>query len=152
MKKQDKIVIVAAIAFLAYTLTLSLFGPVVSSLQASKTLGNTGSVTAIGVEVYQNSNGSNPVTSFNWGQISPNSTKTETCYIENTGNQSLTLSMSASSWSPTNCTQYMTLSWNLAGATLSGGQIKTAVFTLTVSPTIQGITNFSFDVTIVGSS
>ena len=152
MKKQDKIVIIATVVLLTYTLSLSFLGPVVSSLQASKTLGNNGSVTAVGVGVYWNSNGTDPVASFDWGMISPNTNRTETCYVENTGNQNLTLSMSTSSWNPTNCTQYMTFSWNLAGATLSAGQIKTAVFTLEISPSVQGITNFSFEITIVGSS
>jgi hypothetical protein len=152
MKRQDKIVVTAAIVLLAYTLSLSLLGPVVSSLQTNKTIASSGSVRAMGVGVYWNSNGTNPVTSLNWGMISPNSTESETCYIENTGNQTLTLSMSASSWSPANCTLFMQLSWNLTGATLSGGQTKAALFSLEVLPSVEGITAFSFDVTIVGSS
>jgi hypothetical protein len=152
MKKQDSIVVIATVGLLAYTLLLSFIGPVVSSLQTNKTLGNQGSVKAVGVGVYWNSNGTSPVTSFNWGMIDPNSTKSITCYVKNEGNQILTLSMSASNWNPSNCTQYMTLSWNLSGATLNPGQIKTATFTLAVSASIKGITSFSFDLTIVGSS
>jgi len=152
MKKHDKILIIATVGLLAYTLLLSFLGPVVSSLQTSKTLGNQGSVKAVGVGVYWNSNGTNPVSSFNWGMLDPNSTKSITCYVKNEGNQILTLSMSASNWNPANATQFMTLSWNLGGSTLNPGQTRTATFTLVISASIQGITTFSFDITIVGSS
>ena len=152
MKKQDKMVVIAAVGLLSYALLLSFLGPVVSSLQASKTLGNQGTVTTVGVGVYWNSNGTNAVTSFNWGSITPNSTESLTCYVKNQGNQALTLSMSTSNWNPSNCTQFMTLSWNLTGSTLNPGQIKTATFNLAISASIQGISSFSFDVTIVGST
>jgi hypothetical protein len=152
MQRHDKILIAATVGLLAYTLLLSFLGPVVSSLVTNKTLGNTGTVKAIGVGVYWNSTGTNPVTTFNWGMLDPNSTKSITCYIKNEGNQLVTLSMYASNWNPTNATQYMTFSWNLGAQTLNPGQIKQAIFTLTISASIKGITNFSFDVTIVGTS
>jgi hypothetical protein len=152
MKRHDKILIVATVGLLTYTLLLSFLGPVVSSLLTNKTLANQGSVTAIGVGVYWNSNGTNPVTSFNWGIIDPGNNKSISCYIKNEGNSVVTLSMSTSNWNPANAAQFMTLSWNLNGATLNPGQTRTATFTLTVSASITGITNFSFDVTIVGSS
>ena len=152
MNRQDKIVVTAAIVLLAYALSLSLLGPVVSSLQTNKTIASSGSVRAIGVGVYWNANGTNPVTSLNWGMINPNSTQSKICYIENTGNQTLTLSMSTSSWSPANCTLFMQFGWNLTGATLSAGQTKAALLSLEVLPSVEGITTFSFDVTIIGSS
>lgn len=151
MQRHDKIVVAATVGLLAYTLLLFSLGPVVSSLLTTKTLGNTGSVKAVGVGVYWNSNGTNPVTSFNWGMLNPNSTESITCYIENSGNAVLTLSMSTANWNPSNATLYMTFGWNLGGQTLNPGQIKQAVFTLQVSASVTGITNFSFDVIIVGT-
>ena len=151
MQKHDKIIVAATVGLLTYTFLLSFLGPVVSSLVANKTLGNTGSVKAIGVGVYWNSNGTNPVTTFNWGMLDPNSTKTTTCYLKNEGNSVLTLSMSTANWNPASATQYMTFSWNLGGQTLNPGQIKQAIFTLQISASVTGITNFSFDVTIVGT-
>ena len=151
MQRHDKILVAATIGLLAYTFLLSFLGPVVSSLVANKTLGNTGSVKAVGVAVYWNSNGTTPVTSFNWGMLDPNSTKTQTCYIKNEGNSVLTLSMTTSNWNPSNAVQYMKFSWNLGGQTLNAGQIKPATFTLQIFANVTGITNFSFDVTIVGT-
>jgi hypothetical protein len=153
MKKQDKMVVIAAVGLLSYALLLSFLGSVVSSLQTNKMLGNSGSVSAVGpLGVYWNPNGTNATTSFNWGTITPNSTKSIACYVKNQGNQTLTLSMSTSNWNPSNCTQFMTLNWNLTGSTLNPGQIKTAKFTLAASALIQGIYSFSFDVIVAGSS
>jgi hypothetical protein len=151
MKKSDSILIIATIGLLAYVLFLSLLGPAMSSAQMSKTIGNAGSVTAVGVGVYWNSDGTNPVSSFSWGMIDPGTNESITCYIKNEGNSAVTLSMSTSSWNPSNATQYMTLSWNLGGATLTPGQIKAATFTLAVSASVHGITSFSFNIIIVGS-
>jgi hypothetical protein len=152
MKKQDKIVVTATILFLTYTLSLCLLGPVVSSLQANKTIGSSGSIQAIGVGVYSDSGCTTALKSLNWGMISPNSTQNITCYVKNTGNQTITLSMSSSNWNPANSTKFMIFTWNLQNTTLTAGQSKPAVFTLAVLASIQGITNFSFNVTIVGSS
>lgn len=151
MQRHDKILVAATIGLLAYTFLLSFLGPVLSALQTNKTLGNTGSVKAIGVAVYWYSNGTSPVTSFNWGMVSPGTTMNITCYIKNPGNQPETLSMNTSNWNPANATTYITLSWNLAGQTLNSGQIKQAVFTLQILAPVTGITNFSFDVTIAGT-
>ena len=152
MKKQDSIVVVASVGLLIYTLALSFLGPALSAIQTNKTFGNQGSVKAIGVGVYWNSNGTNPVSSFNWGMLDPGTTKNITCYIKNEGNNVVTLSMSTSNWNPSNATQFMTLIWNLQGTTVNPGQIRTAKFALTVSASIAGITNFSFDITIIGTS
>jgi len=151
MQRHDSIVVIAAIGFLVYTLLLSTLGPVVSSLLTNRTIGNTGSVRAVGVGVYWDYNGTSTVNAFDWGFIEPGANKTITCYVKNVGNQVVTLSMSTSNWNPQNATQFMTLSWNREGTTLNPGQIITATFTLAVSASTQGITNFSFDVTITGS-
>lgn len=152
MQRHDKILAVATIGLLTYTFLLSSLGPAVSSLVTNKTVGNSGSVKAIGVNVYWNSNGTGPVTSFNWGMFDPDSTKTQTCYIKNEGNTALTLSMSTSNWSPINAPNYMKFSWNVGGQTVNPGQIKQATFTLQVFANVTGINTFSFDTTIVGTS
>jgi hypothetical protein len=151
MKKQDSILVMAAVGLLIYCVSLSFLGQVLSAVQTNKTLTNQGSVTAIGVGVYWNSNGTNPVSSFDWGMLDPGTNKTITCYIKNEGNNVVTLSMSASNWNPANAPTYLTLTWNLGGSTVNPGQIRTARFTLAVSASTSGITNFSFDITIVGS-
>jgi hypothetical protein len=152
MQKHESMVIGASIGFLVYSLLLSALGPVVSTLQTNRTFGNTGSVKAIGVGVYWDQSCTNTVQSFNWGMIEPNSTQSLVCYVRNEGDQIVTLTMYTSNWNPASAAQYITLSWNLQNATLNVGQVRTATFTLAVSASVQGITSFSFDTTIIGSS
>lgn len=152
MQKHDKILVTAAIGLLTYTFLLSSLGPVVSSLVTNKTLGNTGSVKSVGVNVYWNSNGSNATTSFNWGMLDPDSTKSFIVYVKNEGNSVLTLSMTTSNWNPPSASQYMKLTWNVAGQAVNPGQIKQATFTLQVFANVTGINTFNFDVTVVGTS
>lgn len=152
MQKQDKALIIATIGLLTYTLSLSFLGPALSALQTSKTVGNQGTVRTIGVGVYWNQACTNQTTSIPWGTLDPGSNKSITCYIKNEGNNQVTLSMSTSNWNPANAGQYLTLTWNLQSATLNAGQVRTATFTLAVSASITGITSFSFDITVVGTS
>lgn len=151
MRRHDSILIIATIGLLVYALLLSFLGPVVSSMLTNRTLESRGTVKAIGVGVYWDNNCTNVVQAFNWSIVDPGSTKNISCYIKNEGNHMVILSMYASNWNPPNATQYMTFSWNLEGQTLNPGQIILATFTLEVSPDITEITDFSFNVTIVGS-
>jgi len=152
LQKHERIVVAAAIGFVAYTLLLSFLGPVLSAIVVDKTYGNTGVVAAVGVDVYWNYNCTSPVNSFEWGIIEPGANKSLSCYIENTGNQQVVLSMSTSNWYPQNATQILTLTWDLESTTLNIGECRRATFTLTASANTQGITSFSFEVTIVGST
>ena len=152
LQKHERILAIATIGFLVYTLALAALGPVVSSLIAGKTYGNTGAVSAVGVGVYWDYNCTNPVNSFDWGFIEPGGNKSIYCYIRNTGNQKVVLSMSTSNWNPQNATQFITFKWDLEGTNLDvGGRVK-ATFTLVVSASIKGIMSFRFDTTITGTS
>jgi hypothetical protein len=60
--------------------------------------------------------------------------------------------MSTDNWSPSNAGNYLTLNWNYDSNPVAVGNVVHITFTLTVSPSIEGITTFSFDINIVGSS
>jgi hypothetical protein len=62
-------------------------------LQFSRTITSSGMIKAIGVEVYWNSDGSDPVTSVDWGSPEPGDELTRTVYVENIGNSDMTLSL-----------------------------------------------------------
>jgi len=61
------------------------------------------------------------------------------------------LSMYTSNWSPLNASDYMILSWDYGGQSIGVGEVVRVTFTLSVDASIEGITSFSFDITIVGS-
>jgi hypothetical protein len=151
LERKEGIVAGAAIALVLYALTLSSFSPAMSAISTSRTVSSSGSVRGIGVGIYQYSNCTSPVTALNWGTLDPGTTVNRTVYIRNEGNTPATLSKIQSNWSPSNASSYITLNWNYAGQTLSVSQVLQVKFTLVVSSSTRGITNFSFDITITAS-
>lgn len=151
MERKEKIVAGATIGLVVYTLVLAMVGPMVSSALSNRTVSNSGSIKAIGVDVYSDQACTNPVSSINWGIVNPGGNRNITVYIKNTGNSAITLSMTTSNWNPTNAPNYMALSWNYAGQTINANDVTSVTFTLTVSASITGITNFSFDITIAAN-
>ncbi len=122
-----------------------------NTLEQSVTVGSSGTVKAVGVGVYWDSGCTNRVTSISWGTIEPGTNVNSTVYIRNQGNSLATLSMHTENWNPTNASSYLVLSWNYSGQTLAVNQVIPVKFTLTVSPSTQGITTFTFDIVVVGS-
>lgn len=149
--KSERIVAIATLALVVYTLALALTGQVMSAIQANKTISHAGAVKAIGVGVYWNSDGTNMVTSINWGTLEPGSSTNRTCYIQNEGNSASTLSMNATNWNPSNASDYISLSWDYGGQLVNPSELIPVTFTLSISDSVEGITSFSFDITIVGS-
>jgi hypothetical protein len=119
-------------------------------LETSRTISSSGTIKAIGVEVYWDSNGQNPVTSVNWGNPEPNQTLTQTIYVKNTGNADMTLSLIDQNWDPSSAEDYIFISWDREGDPIEAGETIQAVLTLEVSPDIDGITTFSFEMVIQG--
>ena len=134
-----------------YALALSLTSNVFSVPQTSRTFSNAGAVMAIGVSVYWDGGCTNAVSSIDWGMLEPGSNKNMAVYIRNEGNSVSTLSMSTSNWNPSDASDYMTLSWDYGGQSINPDEVVQVTFTLSVSASIEGITSFSFDITIVGS-
>lgn len=121
-------------------------------LTVNKAIPSTGTISTINVEVYSDSACSQPLASINWGTLSPGATVTKTVYIKNTGNAQITLSMTTNNWSPTNANGPITIFWDKEGSTLAAGQSTVAVITLRVSSSISGITSFSCNIVITGTS
>lgn len=120
-------------------------------LTTSRTIGSSGTVKAINVEVYWDSGCTQVVDQIDWGTLGPGDTLDKTVYVENTGNAPLSLSISCSGWNPMEAGDYITLSWDREGGTVSPGEVVEAVLTLSVSNSISGITNFSFNIVIEGT-
>ena len=111
-------------------------------------IGSTGTISTVGCSVYSNAAGTNQMTSIAWGTLTPGQVAPQMMYIKNTGNTPVTLVLSTSNYVPANAEQYLTLSWNYTGAAIASGQIIPVQTSLSVSSSISGINNFSFDITI----
>ena len=152
MKSRELVVAGATLTLVTYVLALSLTGQVLSAVQPSRTLSNAGTVKAFGVGVYQDSECDNALGSIDWGTLEPGSSKKVRCYIRNEGSSASTLTMYTSNWSPSNASNYMSLSWDYGGQSIDVDEVAQVKFTLSVGASIEGITSFSFDITIAANS
>lgn len=138
------IALATAVTGLILTLTVS------SLLTASQRIGSTGYVNAVGVGVYWNSACTSNVTSIDWSSLEPGASANTTVYVKNKGNVRIMLNMTTDNWS-TGASGKITLRWNREAYLLDSSSVVQAVLTLSVSSTITGVTNFSFDITITGT-
>jgi hypothetical protein len=60
--------------------------------------------------------------------------------------------MYTSNWSPLNASDYLSLSWDYGGQSIDVDEVVQVTFTLSVDAGIEGITSFSFDITIAANS
>ena len=152
MGKRDLVIAGATLTLIAYTIVISFAGQALSALQTSRTVSNAGEIKTIGVGIYLDSSCSNCLSSINWGTLDPGTEKTFTYYVRNDGNSPSTLTLQTSNWSPPGAATYILLSWDYDGQTLNIDEVIQVTFTLSISPTIEGITSFNFDITVIGTS
>jgi hypothetical protein len=117
-------------------------------MQSSVRIVGRGTVKAVGVGVFWDSNCTNPVSFIDWGMVEPGSMNNVTVYVRNEGNVAAGLSLATENWNPSNASDYLTLSWNYDGRQLNPLEVVQVTLTLTVSYSVQGITSFSFDIII----
>ena len=120
-------------------------------LSNSKNIQSSGTVRAVNIGVYWDSGCTNATSTIGWGMLSPGESKNVTVYLRNEGNVALRSNLTVQNWVPTGSSSYMGLVWNRENQTVAVGSVVTAVLTLSVSPSITGITDFSFDITITGT-
>jgi hypothetical protein len=133
---------------LAILITIIVLFTVVYAIQRTRIIHNNAHVYCVGIDVYWDSQCTNPCTTINWGDLYPGDVKTQQLYIKNVENTPCTLTMATGNWTPTEASNYITLSWDYAGQTLNPSQILQVTFTLKVSEQITGISNFTFDILI----
>ncbi len=117
----------------------------------NRTISNNGTIRAVGVGVFWDPACTNETSSINWGLLAPGSTATTVLYVRNNGTVSVSLSAAFGNWNPSGASLYLTPGWNSTGYVLGKGQVVAAALSLTVSASITGITNFSYDITIAGT-
>jgi len=145
--------VLGAAFLLAVALSVSL---TVSSVLVSRSVPSSGEVevqvTNADLGVYSDGGCQNNLTSVNWGSLQPGGGTSKTVYLRNHGNVALTLSLSTSGWNPSVAASYITVSWDKAGVVLGAGQTVAAVLSLNVSASITGVTGYSVDLVVSGSS
>ncbi len=104
------------------------------------------SVNSVGI--YWDAECENRVYSLDWGNLSPGSNQKITVYMRNEGNEPIILDMLAQNWSPLIAAEVMSLSWDYQGYPIYANQVIVTELVLSVSPQIQGVTSFTFDIQI----
>lgn len=106
---------------------------------------------AVDVEVYWDDGCTDTVTAINWTILEPGGSPAKTIYVKNTGNAPVTLNMTLSDWVPPEAETHIGLSWDQEDAVVEPGAVVAAVLTLSVSPSISEITDFSFTIIVTGT-
>jgi len=152
--KRRLFVIVSVLAIAALALSLSALYPAMSESQRrypKKPVPGRGLIKSTDFGIYADQACTTPISSINWGILDPSSTVNRTVYIRNEGNAVAGLGMTLSNWNPVNAADYITFTWDYAGQTLDVGRVTQITLTLYIRENIQGITNFTFDMTITAN-
>lgn len=149
--KNVKVVAIAVVSLAINVLALGFFYSAIASIQTESKISSSGAVKAIGVVVYSDAGYTNRLSSIEWGVLEPGENKRVTSYIRNEGNSAVTVSLSTENWNPSNASQYITLSWDYSGQSINPDETVEVTFTLAVSASVSSITDFSFDIVIVGT-
>lgn len=146
---------VVLLMFFSGTISGFMLARVMSAPQANSVIANVGSVgtvNTVGVGVYWDSGFASKVNMIDWGTLMPGTQKSHVVYIRNEGNLPITLSQTVSNWNPVAAASYMSLSWSYNGQTIYPGGAISVTLTLSVNSGITGISQFSFDINIVGTA
>lgn len=104
-----------------------------------------------GIAAYRDAGCTTTASEVPWGILAPGSSGEYRVYIKNEGTTSLNLFLDTANWSPTTAANYMTLNWNYNGQTIQPNQVIQITLRLTVSQSISGIGNFSFEIVLTGT-
>ena len=143
MAIKKRTAVISAVAVVGLFLTLSMVGVLGAPKQAR--------VTGINVGVFSDSKCRVNCTAIDWGNISPGDVVTKTVYVKNTGEGRVSLSLSASNWSPSEAESVLKLTWNLGKRSLGVGKVVPAILTLTVASELGSLASFKFTISITGT-
>ena len=132
----------------AFILTILALSITTADLNSNRNIVQAGSVTGIGTGIYWDQTCKNNTNALEWGKITPGSNNTLTIYVKNECNSAVTLLLRTSDYTPTTSSSYITINWNYTGQILKTNQVIPVELTLSISPLIHGIDDFSFTTTI----
>jgi hypothetical protein len=155
MRSKEYIITIAMLGLITYTIGLSLVSQAYPAGQAVTKLSSGGSIqitASEGLGVYSNYQCTDEMTVIDWGSLEPGATQTIIIYVKNEGDSPATLSLETSNWIPSSSSEYLTLNWNYYNQVINSDSSTQVALTLSVDPSITGIENFSFDISIVGNN
>jgi hypothetical protein len=85
-----------------------------------------------------------------WGVLSPGQVRDVAVYVRNEGNETFVLVLTPLNWSPENAPQCLGLALICEDTKIEMGQVAAVSLSLSVSPSITGVYDFSFDMVLEG--
>jgi len=104
------------------------------------------------IGIYWNQNCTNPVTSINWGMLSPGENKNITIYVRNEDNTTITLTINTLNWKPEETSQFLTFSCTSNNTTIEPQKTAKITLTLQVKQNIKTVKDFSFGINFEGKT
>jgi len=142
--KTQTIWLVLAIAVVSIVVAVGVYALISSQAR----IHSIGTLKAVGVEVYWDSDLTQPVTEIQWGLLEPGQNKTIGLFLKSTANVPSTITLSTGNWTPSEATNYIGLEWNYDGSVLNPDDVIPVDLTLVTSPYTTGIKDFTFDIII----
>jgi hypothetical protein len=136
--------IIAATCILA----IIVLNTTIENFASNKSIVYAESVKGIGTGIYWDQACINKTLSLNWGIIAPGSSNNLTVYVRDEGNSAVSLLLRTSDWTPVSASSHITLNWNYTDQVLRINEVIPIELTLTVDPTIDETTDFTFITTI----
>jgi hypothetical protein len=112
---------------------------------------NTGHIIAVDVDVYADAALTTVLTDINWGYLSPGEAKNVTCYVYNSGDAPIDVSLYTDAWQPPAAADYLWLNWYGDVDQLRPGDSAPLIVELNVNASTTGITTFAFTIYVVGA-
>lgn len=148
-RRGKMIVAVALLGF--FVVNMFLLNSIIGQTSTRTSLQSYGSIRTVGVGIYTNGYCLESASAVDWGQITPGESISRRFYLRNEGNSDVLLSLYTTNWTPETAENYMTLTWDYAGQSISPNQVISVTLTLSVQSSISGIETFNFDIDIIGA-
>ena len=120
-------------------------------LSSTQTVTSSGMIAAVNIGVYNDAGCTQACSSVDWGTLAPGASTSKTIYLKNTGTVPVTLSMTTTSWTPSNANTYLTLAWNRQNAIVAPNTSVIATLTLTASANAGNLTTFTVSIVLTGT-
>ena len=108
-------------------------------------------IQASNLKVYTDQELTKNCTQINFGILKPGNITSQTVYLKNTGKKPISLSMIVDSWNPVDAKSYLAISWNRKDHIIKGNETISATLTLDVNEDVEGFSDFSFRIVMVGA-
>jgi hypothetical protein len=144
MKSDSLLVYAAAVAIVMVS------SPLVFGLITQSTLNTSGVMADVHLGIYVDSEGTQPMTSVNWGVCYVNVNMPQAIYIRNEGNLATTLGIFTTNWTPLNVADDFLFTADCNGTILQSNEVIAATFSLKPLSGASALESFSFDIVVQG--